>query len=128
MILAAAFASAFRWMLSVGNASVKPFPRGSLQAPQAWQREKRPARKALNCPTVLHFQHWCFRAFACCGARSVFSGALEAGGTVKVLRVPDGVRLSNSRLKPPKGDIAAEATAAGAGGLVFIRCKCSPDH
>ena len=43
---------------------------------------------------------------------------------MKALRVPDGGRLSNSRLKPPKGDVAAEATAAGAGGLVFIRCFC----
>jgi aspartyl-tRNA synthetase len=35
----------------------------------------------------------------------VFSGALEAGGMVKALRVPDGARLSNARLKP-KGDVA----------------------
>jgi aspartyl-tRNA synthetase len=55
----------------------------------------------------------------------VFSAALEAGGTVKALRVPDGGRLSNSRLKPPKGDVAAEAMAAGAGGLVFVRCRPS---
>ena len=53
----------------------------------------------------------------------VFASALDAGGIVKALRVPDGGRLSNSRLKPPKGDVAAEATAAGAGGLVFIRCS-----
>ena len=53
----------------------------------------------------------------------MFSSALDAGGTVKALRVPDGGRLSNSRLKPPKGDVAAEALAAGAGGLVFIRCS-----
>ena len=51
----------------------------------------------------------------------MFASALDAGGTVKALRVPNGGRLSNSRLKPPKGDVAAEATAAGAGGLVFMR-------
>jgi len=54
--------------------------------------------------------------------RRVFANALDADGTVKALRVPNGGRLSNSRLKPPKGDVAAEATAAGAGGLVSIRC------
>ena len=39
---------------------------------------------------------------------------------VKALRVPDGSRISNSRVKP-KGDIAAEAQAAGAPGLVSAR-------
>ena len=34
----------------------------------------------------------------------VFAGVLEAGGIVKALRVPDGQRLSNARLKP-KGDV-----------------------
>ncbi|CAL8467107.1 g6643 [Coccomyxa elongata] len=50
----------------------------------------------------------------------VFSSALEAGGIVKAMRVPDGKRISNARLKP-KGDISGKAVAAGAGGLVYIR-------
>jgi aspartyl-tRNA synthetase len=54
-----------------------------------------------------------------CGFR-VFAGALAAGGIVKCIRVPDGARLSNARLKPG-GDVAAQATAAGAGGLVHMR-------
>eukprot|EP00955_Chlamydomonas_euryale_P109613 365942-Chlamydomonas_euryale.AAC.74 len=54
-----------------------------------------------------------------CGFR-VFSAALDDGGTVRCCRVPDGSAISNSRLKP-KGDVAAEAVAAGAAGLAFIR-------
>jgi hypothetical protein len=38
----------------------------------------------------------------CC---RVFSGALAAGGIVKAIRVPEGSRISNARVKP-KGDIA----------------------
>jgi aspartyl-tRNA synthetase len=33
----------------------------------------------------------------------LFSGVLEAGGTVKAIAVPEGKRLSNSRLKPKAG-------------------------
>lgn len=47
-----------------------------------------------------------------CGFR-VFAGALSAGGCVKAIRVPEGKRISNSRLKAPKGDVVAEAVAAG---------------
>ena len=50
----------------------------------------------------------------------VFSAVLEGGGVVRAIRVPDGQRLSNSRLKP-KGDVAIEAIAGGAAGLVYIR-------
>ncbi len=51
----------------------------------------------------------------------VFSAALEAvGGTVRAIVVPDGKRLSNSRVKP-KGDVANEAAAGGAAGLAFLR-------
>ncbi|CAK0735244.1 hypothetical protein CVIRNUC_000549 [Coccomyxa viridis] len=50
----------------------------------------------------------------------VFSSALEKGGIVKALRIPDGQRISNSRIKP-KGDVSGEAQAAGAAGLVYIR-------
>eukprot|EP00887_Chlorella_sp_A99_P008037 scaffold12.g8037.t1 len=55
-----------------------------------------------------------------CGFR-VFAAATEAPGSiVKAIRVPDGQRLSNSRLKP-KGDVCGEAQAAGAAGLVALR-------
>jgi aspartyl-tRNA synthetase len=47
-----------------------------------------------------------------CGFR-VFEAALSCGGVVKAIRVPEGKRISNSRLKAPKGDVVAEAVAAG---------------
>lgn len=50
----------------------------------------------------------------------LFAGAVEAGGVVKAIAVPDGKRISNSRLKP-KGDVFNEAVAGGAGGLAFAR-------
>ena len=50
----------------------------------------------------------------------IFTGAVEGGGTVKGLVVPDGKRVSNSRLKP-KGDVANEAVAAGSQGVLFLR-------
>ena len=51
----------------------------------------------------------------------LFSGALELpNGVVKALAVPEGSRISNSRLKP-KGDVFAEAVKGGAGGLAFVR-------
>ncbi len=55
----------------------------------------------------------------------VFSQAVARGGVVKCLAVPQGnERLSNVRIKPG-GDVFAEATAAGAGGLAYIRVR---DH
>lgn len=60
-----------------------------------------------------------------CGFR-VFSAALEAtdgSPLVKALRVPassGAVRISNARLKPG-GDVAKEATDAGAAGIVHAR-------
>lgn len=57
-----------------------------------------------------------------CGFR-VFSEAAESDKmTVKCMRVPDGGKISNSRLKP-KGDVCSEAQAAGAPGLVYARVK-----
>ena len=50
----------------------------------------------------------------------LFAGAVEAGGIVKAIAVPQGSRISNSRLKP-KGDVFNEAIAGGAGGLAFAR-------
>jgi aspartyl-tRNA synthetase len=53
----------------------------------------------------------------------VFSGAVAAGGSVKVLPVPGGNEaISNVRIKPG-GDVFSEAQAAGAGGLAFIRVR-----
>ena len=50
----------------------------------------------------------------------LFAGAIASGGTVKAISVPEGKRISNSRLKP-KGDVFNEAVAGGAGGLAFAR-------
>ena len=47
----------------------------------------------------------------------LFDGSEE----VRCMVVEGGKALSNSRLKAPKGDVAAEAVAAGAGGLLFTR-------
>jgi len=51
----------------------------------------------------------------------VFSDAVSDGGSVYCIRVPDGARISNSKLKWPKGEIAKEAAAAGLAGLAFAR-------
>jgi aspartyl-tRNA synthetase len=55
----------------------------------------------------------------------VFSGAVAAGGKVKVLPIPGGNdKISNVRIKPGKsGDLFNEATAAGAKGLAYIRVR-----
>jgi aspartyl-tRNA synthetase len=53
----------------------------------------------------------------------VFSGAVKAGGSVKVIAVPGGNEaISNVRIKPG-GDVFSEAQKAGAGGLAFIRVR-----
>ncbi|MEQ8975655.1 MAG: aspartate--tRNA ligase [Coleofasciculus sp. C1-SOL-03] len=55
----------------------------------------------------------------------VFSGAVAAGGKVKVLPIPGGNdKISNVRIKPGKsGDLFNEAAAAGAKGLAYIRVR-----
>jgi aspartyl-tRNA synthetase len=55
----------------------------------------------------------------------VFSGAVSAGGKVKVLPIPGGNdKISNVRIKPGKsGDLFNEAAAAGAKGLAYIRVR-----
>lgn len=55
----------------------------------------------------------------------VFSGAVAAGGKVKVLPIPGGnEKISNVRIKPGKsGDLFNEAAAAGAKGLAYIRVR-----
>lgn len=52
----------------------------------------------------------------------VFSESVARGEVVKAMRIPEGDRLSNSRLKP-KGDVAAEAVLGGAKGLVYVRVR-----
>jgi aspartyl-tRNA synthetase len=53
----------------------------------------------------------------------VFSGAVAAGGIVKVLPIPGGNdTISNVRIKPG-GDLFREATEAGAKGLAYIRVR-----
>jgi aspartyl-tRNA synthetase len=51
----------------------------------------------------------------------VFSGAIAAGGIVKILPIPGGNEtISNVRIKP-NGNLFKEATEAGAKGLAYIR-------
>jgi aspartyl-tRNA synthetase len=53
----------------------------------------------------------------------VFSGAVQAGGIVKILPIPNAdTAISNVRIKPG-GDLFKEAAEAGAKGLAFIRVK-----
>jgi aspartyl-tRNA synthetase len=53
----------------------------------------------------------------------VFSGAVKAGGMVKVLPIPGGNDvISNVRIKPG-GDLFKIATDAGAKGLAYIRVR-----
>ncbi len=53
----------------------------------------------------------------------VFSGAVQAGGMVKVLPIPGGNEaISNVRIKPG-GDLFKIATEAGAKGLAYIRVR-----
>ncbi|MEG4014001.1 MULTISPECIES: aspartate--tRNA ligase [unclassified Microcoleus] len=52
----------------------------------------------------------------------VFSGAIAAGGIVKILPIPGGNEaFSNERIK--KGDLFKEASEAGAKGLAYIRVR-----
>ena len=53
----------------------------------------------------------------------VFSGAVAAGGIVKILPIPEGnAAISNVRIKPG-GDLFNEAANAGAKGLAYIRVR-----
>ena len=65
------------------------------------------------------FQYDVSRILATCDCK-IFTGAIESGGMVKALVVPDGKSISNSRLKN-KGDIAEVAVAAGSQGVLFLR-------
>ena len=55
----------------------------------------------------------------------LFAGAIEAGGVVKAIAVPEGKRISNSRLKP-KGDVFNEAIAGGAAERVTAGSGARP--
>jgi aspartyl-tRNA synthetase len=53
----------------------------------------------------------------------VFSGAIESGGIVKVLPIPNGNEaISNVRIRP-KGNLFEEACKAGAKGIAYIRVR-----
>jgi aspartyl-tRNA synthetase len=53
----------------------------------------------------------------------VFSGAVAAGGVIKVLPIPQGNdAISNVRIKPG-GDLFKEAETCGARGLAYIRVR-----
>ncbi|MGJ3248640.1 MAG: aspartate--tRNA ligase [Elainellaceae cyanobacterium] len=53
----------------------------------------------------------------------VFSGAVDAGGLVKILPIPGGnEKISNVRIKPG-GDLFKEASESGAKGLAYIRVR-----
>lgn len=43
---------------------------------------------------------------------AIFSGAVAAGGVVKAIRVPEGKRVSNARLKPKARPQPAHALLA----------------
>jgi hypothetical protein len=63
--------------------------------------------------------------------RRVFTAALDKGGIIKALRIPDGKRISNARVKP-KGDIAGchrhmillRLLAMSLESFVLHGCKC----
>ena len=78
-----------------------PFPTLSFaDALERFGTDKPDLRFGLELATVSD-------AFAGCGFQ-VFSKVVAQGGVVKALKVPDGKRLSNARVKP-KGDVFAEA-------------------
>ncbi len=57
----------------------------------------------------------------------VFSNAIDKGGSVKCITVPNGNEsISNVRIKPG-GDIFSEVQKVGAGGLAFIRVRESEE-
>ena len=95
-----------------------PFKRITYEeAMEKYASDKPDLRYGLEMATVTASVAGCsFRVFA--------DAAATEGCIIKGMRVPDdGGKISNSRLKPPKGDICAEAQAAGAPGLVFGRVK-----
>ncbi|KAH7623668.1 putative Aspartate--tRNA(Asp/Asn) ligase [Nannochloris sp. 'desiccata'] len=93
----------------IGVEVVTPFPRMTYeQAMSRYGTDKPDLRYGLTMGDVT-------KHVTGCGFR-VFSDA----PMVKGIRVPEGSRISNSRVKP-KGDVCSEAQAAGAAGIVALR-------
>ncbi len=104
------------WKAVKGVELPRPFPRLSWhEAMERYGSDRPDTRYGMELVTVSDL-------VAGMGFK-VFSGAVAAGGSVKVLPVPGGNEaLSNVRIKPG-GDVFSEAQAAGAGGLAFIRVR-----
>ena len=104
------------WKAVKGVELPRPFPRLSWhEAMERYGTDRPDTRYGMELVTVSDL-------VADMGFK-VFSGAVAAGGAVKVLPVPGGNEaLSNVRIKPG-GDVFSEAQAAGAGGLAFIRVR-----
>ena len=94
----------------------RPFPRLTYaEAMERYGSDKPDTRFGLELVTVSDI-------FKDSGFK-VFSGAIAAGGTVKVLPIPGGNEaFSNVRIKPG-GDIFKEATDMGAKGIAYIRVR-----
>jgi aspartyl-tRNA synthetase len=104
------------WQETKGIALPLPFPRLTWhEAMERYGTDRPDTRYGMELVTVSDL-------VADMGFK-VFSGAVAAGGSVKVLPVPGGNEaISNVRIKPG-GDVFSEAQAAGAGGLAFIRVR-----
>ncbi len=104
------------WKAVKGIELPRPFPRLTwAEAMERYGTDRPDTRYGLELTNVSDI-------FASSGFK-VFSGAVAAGGAVKCLAIPGGNdALSNVRIKPG-GDVFGEATAAGAGGLAFIRVR-----
>lgn len=85
-----------------------PLPRMTYaEAMERYGCDKPDTRFGLELTTVTE----CVRG---CGFK-VLAEAVQGGATVRALRVHDGQRLSNARIKP-KGDVAEEAIKGGLPG------------
>ena len=93
----------------------RPFPRLTYEEAMRSYGTDRPD---LRCP----FRLYDISPIAEASSFKVFSDSIASGGRVKALRIPDGQRLSNTRLKA-KGDVGQEIQSAGAKGLTYIRIK-----
>ncbi|MFN5194219.1 MAG: aspartate--tRNA ligase [Cyanobacteriota bacterium] len=104
------------WQAVKGVELPRPFPRLTWhEAMERYGTDRPDTRYGLELVTVSDI-------VADMGFK-VFSGAVAAGGAVKVIAVPGGNEvISNVRIKPG-GDVFGEAQKAGAGGLAFIRVR-----
>jgi aspartyl-tRNA synthetase len=102
------------WRAVKGIELTLPFPRLTwAEAMERYGTDRPDTRYGLELVNVSDIAKGC--------GFKVFSGAVAAGGSVKCIAVPGGNEaISNVRIKPG-GDVFAEAQAAGAGGLAFIR-------